>query len=91
MRTLPQVFLLVDVGASVRDTDGEAFEHGYGFLAMYVLAPEKFVAMAAYDEGGLGSSSFVAHATSAGGGSEPSRAAARKRRKSGGSGGPSVT
>ena len=26
---------------------------GYGFLALYVLAPEKFVAMAALDEGGL--------------------------------------
>ena len=27
---------------------------GYGFLALYVLAPEKFVAMAAFWEGGLG-------------------------------------
>jgi hypothetical protein len=46
-------FLLVDVGASVRDTKGEVVTRGYAFLAMYVLAPEKFVAFAAYDTGGL--------------------------------------
>eukprot|EP01047_Picozoa_sp_COSAG01_P011795 COSAG01_NODE_520_length_16006_cov_6.454077_3_plen_488_part_00 len=48
-------FLLVDVGASVRDTAGHglAGRSGYGFLAMYVLAPEKFVALAAYSKGGL--------------------------------------
>lgn len=43
-------FLLVDVGATVR-TDKQARYHilshnGYVFLAMYVVAPEKFVAMA---------------------------------------------
>eukprot|EP01045_Picozoa_sp_COSAG04_P028832 COSAG04_NODE_4580_length_2005_cov_2.719307_1_plen_386_part_00 len=40
-------FLLVDVGASVHDTSGENEQRGYGFLALYVLAPEKFVALAA--------------------------------------------
>ena len=43
-------FLLVDVGASVRDRDSDL--GGYTFLGMYVLAPEKFVAMAAFEEGG---------------------------------------
>eukprot|EP01045_Picozoa_sp_COSAG04_P009309 COSAG04_NODE_535_length_12932_cov_12.604223_3_plen_1544_part_00 len=43
-------FLLVDVGASVRDT----WFGGFGFLSLYVLAPEKFVAMALFSEGGLG-------------------------------------
>jgi hypothetical protein len=48
-------FLLVDVGASVRDvTAGGVGSSGYGFLALYVLAPEKFVACAAYGNGGLG-------------------------------------
>ena len=40
-------FLLVDVGASVReDTENDGFNGGYGFLAMYVVAPEKFVSLA---------------------------------------------
>ena len=43
-------FLLVDVGASVRDKDGDF--PGYVFLGLYVLAPEKFVAVAAFFEGG---------------------------------------
>ena len=36
----------------MRDTAGAPWG-GYGFLALYVLAPEKFVAMAAFDLGGL--------------------------------------
>ena len=45
-------FLLVDVGASVRDTVGAVKGYGgYVFLAMYVLAPEKFVASAAFEGG----------------------------------------
>lgn len=36
-------YLLVDVGASVRDTKGDEFFRGYTFLTMYVLAPEIFV------------------------------------------------
>jgi hypothetical protein len=47
-------FLLVDVGASVRDTDAEHGEGGYAFLAMYVLAPDKLAAAAAFSEGGCG-------------------------------------
>ena len=47
-------FLLVDVGASVRDTEAASVECGYSFLALYVLAPEKFVAMALFDHRGLG-------------------------------------
>ena len=43
-------FLLVDVGASVRDTGGEG---GYTSLFMYVIAPEKFVAFALFFKGGL--------------------------------------
>jgi len=46
-------FLLVNARATARDEDnvGEV-EAGYGWLAMYVLAPEKFVVMALTDEGG---------------------------------------
>jgi hypothetical protein len=45
-------FLLVDVGASMRDR-GDSLG-GYSFLAMYVVAPEKFVALALLGEkGGL--------------------------------------
>ena len=46
-------FLLVDVGATVR-YKGKVGGSGYSFLALYVLAPEKFVAVAALHEGGLG-------------------------------------
>eukprot|EP01047_Picozoa_sp_COSAG01_P038736 COSAG01_NODE_3159_length_6488_cov_8.505400_5_plen_627_part_00 len=47
-------FLLVDVGATVRDEDGaEAPEGGYGWLAMYAVAPEKFVVFALTGKGGL--------------------------------------
>ena len=46
-------FLLVDVAATVRDTGFESFYCGYGFLALYVLAPEKFVAMAAFGRGDM--------------------------------------
>jgi hypothetical protein len=48
-------FLLVDVGASVRDKGAANWEDvpiaGYGFLAMYVLAPEKLAAIAAVGKG----------------------------------------
>ena len=47
-------FLLVDVAASVRDEGAEDLDKGYAFLAMYVVAPEKYVAMALFGEGGLG-------------------------------------
>eukprot|EP01047_Picozoa_sp_COSAG01_P124179 COSAG01_NODE_53149_length_341_cov_0.822314_1_plen_108_part_01 len=47
-------FLLVDVGASVRDEDvGIPFAGGYLFLTMYVVAPEKYVGLALFLEGGL--------------------------------------
>ena len=50
-------FLLVDVRASVSDTGGrireDALFRGSLFLDLYVLAPEKFVAFAAFGEGGL--------------------------------------
>ena len=53
-------YLLVDVGASVRDPDiasnegsRRRLEGGYIFLAAYVLAPEKFIAGALFMEGGL--------------------------------------
>ena len=52
-------FLLVDVAASVRDTAGYGFEKGYAFLGTYVLAPEKFVANAAFGEGGANHESVV--------------------------------
>ena len=32
---------------------------GYGFLALYVLAPEKFVAFAAFEKGGLDNDALV--------------------------------
>ena len=37
----------------MRDTGSDPFYRGHGFLALYVLAPEKFVAFAAFDMGGL--------------------------------------
>ena len=37
----------------MRDT-ADTPEGGYAFLALYVLAPEKFVVRAAFAEGGLG-------------------------------------
>ena len=40
-------FLLVDVAASVRDEGGGG---GYGFLAMYVVAPEKYVRRVSFDQ-----------------------------------------
>lgn len=47
-------FLLVDVGASVRDTGGgDPLYRGYSFLAIYVLAPEMFVAFALSGQRGL--------------------------------------
>ena len=46
-------FLLVDVAASVRDEEARGFEGGYLFLAMYVVAPEKYVGFALFDQGGL--------------------------------------
>ena len=45
-------FLLVDVGASVRDRRSDP-DAGIGFFALYVLAPDKFVSMALFGEGGL--------------------------------------
>jgi hypothetical protein len=46
-------FLLVDVGASMRQLPDEGTcESGYTFLVMYVMAPEKFVFLALL-EGGL--------------------------------------
>ena len=38
-------FLLVDVGASLHTVGDDLGHGGYGFLAMYVFAPEKFVAI----------------------------------------------
>ena len=47
-------FLLVDVGASMQDeAGGHPWTSGYSFLAMYVVAPEKFVALALFEKGGL--------------------------------------
>jgi hypothetical protein len=46
-------FLLVDVGASVRDTGRSGAKGGWPFLALYALAPEKYVLMAALGHGGL--------------------------------------
>ena len=46
-------FLLVDVAASVRDKGGDKLEGGYTFLAMYVVAPEKYVGLALLGGGGL--------------------------------------
>ena len=46
-------FLLVDVGASVRDTEASLGRGGYEFLALYVLAPEKVVFSALLLAGGL--------------------------------------
>eukprot|EP01047_Picozoa_sp_COSAG01_P049751 COSAG01_NODE_4960_length_4589_cov_2.312249_5_plen_394_part_00 len=46
-------FLLVDVGASVRDTDQAGASGGWPFLALYALAPEKYVMMAAFGRSGL--------------------------------------
>eukprot|EP01048_Picozoa_sp_COSAG05_P025407 COSAG05_NODE_6447_length_956_cov_1.381564_1_plen_186_part_10 len=52
-------FLLVNAAASVRDRETRtrqnrsSLEGGYGFLALYVLAPEKFVGEAAFNKGGL--------------------------------------
>jgi hypothetical protein len=47
-------FLLVDVGASVRLEDSEMIWGGYWFLIMYVLAPEKYVGLSLFSDGGLG-------------------------------------
>ena len=46
-------FLLVDVAASVRNEGSGDIEGGYAFLAMYVVAPEKYVAWALVGSGGL--------------------------------------
>ena len=51
---LNPAFLLVDVGAPVRDTTSSSLS-GYSSLAFYVLAPDKFVAFAVYDENRLDS------------------------------------
>ena len=45
-------FLLVDVGASVRVTGKSGAQGGWPFLALYALAPEKYVLMAALGNGG---------------------------------------
>jgi hypothetical protein len=47
-------FLLVDVGASVRDSKAKRGLKGPMFLVMYVLAPEKFVAIALFGWGATG-------------------------------------
>ena len=49
-------FLLVNARATARNEDsvGDGPSAGYGWLALYVLAPEKFVAAALTDKGGLG-------------------------------------
>ena len=57
-------FLLVDVDATVRGTTGDPIFHGYPFLFMYVIAPEKFVAFALFREGvldkqGLGAAALL--------------------------------
>jgi hypothetical protein len=46
-------FLLVDVAASVRDEEAIEFDGGYLFLTMYVVAPEKYVGLALFSQGGL--------------------------------------
>ena len=48
-------FLLVDVGATVRDGTVRGLNGGYSFLFMYVADPEKLVALALFDTGGLAS------------------------------------
>jgi hypothetical protein len=50
-------FLLVDVGASLRRQDraADGFGMRVGLFAMYVLAPEKFVALCLLSAGGLNS------------------------------------
>eukprot|EP01046_Picozoa_sp_COSAG06_P017263 COSAG06_NODE_1167_length_10451_cov_16.691654_1_plen_675_part_00 len=52
-------FLLVDVAASVRDKGARGLNGGYGFLAMYVVAPEKYVGLALLDPGGLNKGSLA--------------------------------
>ena len=52
-------FLLVDVGASVRDDRGLGKRGRYTFLFAYVIAPEKFVATALFREGGLDSNGLM--------------------------------
>jgi hypothetical protein len=51
--TMNPAFLLVDVAASVRGGSTRVFSGGYTFLAMYVVAPEKYVTLALLGEGGL--------------------------------------
>jgi hypothetical protein len=51
-------FLLVDIGASMQDEVGQIrgkqpWVGGYTFLTMYAVAPEKFVALALFEKGGL--------------------------------------
>lgn len=55
-------FLLVDVVASVRDKDASFGEGGWSFLATFVFSPEKLVAFAAFEEGGLGIDSLASAA-----------------------------
>ena len=54
---LNPAFLLVDVFASVQDSQSKevlgGILGGRSFLAMYVIAPEKFVAVALFGDGGL--------------------------------------
>jgi hypothetical protein len=52
-------FLLVDVAASVRDEGARGEQGGNTFLAMYVLAPEKYVATALFYSGGLDKEGLV--------------------------------
>jgi hypothetical protein len=55
-------YLLLDVAASVRSTDLGIYG-GYKFLALYVLAPEKFVAYAMFGRGGALNSEGLIRAT----------------------------
>ena len=52
-------FLLVDVGASVRDETVAGTDGGYGFLFMYVVAPEKLLVGALFEGGGLDKQGLV--------------------------------
>jgi hypothetical protein len=53
-------FLLVDLAATVRQKDAvPAWDGGWAAVLMYVLCPEKFVAFALVDMGGLGHPDFL--------------------------------
>eukprot|EP01045_Picozoa_sp_COSAG04_P019762 COSAG04_NODE_1952_length_5149_cov_76.130099_2_plen_316_part_00 len=54
-------FLLVDIVSVISDHDpSSVWDKGCGFVVLYVVAPEKFVAYALFDSGGLGNQGMQA-------------------------------